>query len=133
LPKILELSSADSFHKSVVHARKPIVVEFYSHSCPHCIKFAPVYSQLADALDGEVRLARIDVIRNEANRTFAHSRGIHTVPTVEVFYHGRVIGNIVGYHEIKTIVSAVKEFLSKKHENIGPGTLLPHPGIKKTK
>lgn len=131
MSKIHEIS-ASSFHDNVIHVRKPVVVEFYSHSCPHCIKFAPVYSQLSDALDGEVRLAKIDVIKNEANRNFAHSRGIRTVPTLEVFYHGRVIGNIVGYHEIKTILSAVKGFLSKKHENIGPGTTLPHPGSLKT-
>ena len=132
MPKILELS-ANSFHKTVMHAKKPVVVEFYSHSCPHCIKFAPVYSQLADVLNGEVRLARIDVIRNNANRDFAHSRGIHTVPTLEIFYHGRVIGNIIGYHEVKTIVSAVKRFLSKKLENIGPGTKLPHPQTQGTR
>ncbi len=114
--------SAGSFHEKVIHVRKPVVVEFFSHSCPHCKKFAPVYRRLAESLDGEARLVRLDVIRNGANRNFAHSRGIRTVPTLEVFYHGRVIGNIVGYHETKKVVSAVKEFLSKKDENVGPGT-----------
>lgn len=122
--------SAKSFHENVIHVKKPVVVEFFSHSCPHCIKFSPVFTRLADALDGEARLVKIDVIRNEANRNLAHNRGIRTVPTLEVFYRGRVIGNIVGYHETKKIVSTVKEFLSKKDENVGPGTILAEVGIK---
>ncbi len=116
--------SAGTFHEKVIHVRKPVVVEFFSHSCPHCKKFAPVYKRLAESLNGEARITKLDVIRNDANRNFAHMRGIRTVPTVEVFYHGRVIGNIVGYHETKKVVSTVKEFLSRKDENVGPGTHL---------
>lgn len=132
MSRIIELS-ARSFHRNVMHTERPVLVEFYSHSCPHCIKFAPVYSELADALDGEVRFAKIDVIRSKANRDLAHNRGIHTVPTLEVFYNGRVIGNIVGYHETKTIKSRIKGFLSKKHENIGPGTPLAHLDSRNTR
>ncbi len=122
--------SAESFHKKVIDAKKPVVVEFFSHSCPHCIRFGPVYKRLAGALNGEARLVKIDVVRNEANRFLAHSRGVRTVPTLEIFYHGRVIGSLVGYHETKTVLSIVKQFLSKKDENVGPGTLLPEVGIK---
>ncbi len=123
LTKIYSIS-AGSFHDKVIHVKKPVVVEFFSHSCPHCKKFAPVYMRLANALDGDVRLVKLDVIRDDANRNFAHSRGIRTVPTIEIFYHGRVIGNILGYHETKKVVAIVKEFLSKKDENVGPGTPL---------
>ena len=116
--------SASSFDKEVLHVEEPVVVEFFSHSCPHCIKFGPVYEKLAEALDGEARFVKIDVLRSQANRTLAHSRGVRTVPTLEVLYRGRVIGSMVGYHEEKKVVSTVKEFLSKKEENVGPGTPL---------
>jgi thioredoxin 1 len=129
MTKIYQIS-ADSFHEKVIHVKKPVVVEFFSHSCPHCIKFAPVYTQLSNVIDGEARFVKIDVIRNDANRNFAHSRGIRTVPTLEVFYHGRVIGNIVGYHETQKIVHAVKGFLSRKDENVGPGTFLDEVELK---
>lgn len=125
LPNICEIT-AGSFDKEVLHVEEPVVVEFFGQSCPHCIKFSPVYEQLAESLEGEARFVKIDVIRNKANRTLAHSRGVRTVPTLEVFYQGRVIGSMVGYHEIKKVVPTVKEFLSKKEENIGPGTPLKH-------
>jgi thioredoxin 1 len=121
--KIHEIS-ANSFDKEVLHANDPVIVEFFSHSCPHCINFAPVYTQLAERLNGQAQFFKIDVGLNEANRTLAHRRGVRTVPTLELFYQGRVIGNIVGYHKIKKVESSIKEFLSKKTENVGPGTLL---------
>ena len=107
-----------------MHVEEPVVVEFFSHSCPHCIKFGPVYMQLAEALDGEAQFIKIDVLRSKENRDLAHSRGVRTVPTIEVFYRGRVIGNMIGYHEVKKVVPTVREFLSKKEENTGPGTPL---------
>jgi thioredoxin 1 len=128
MSKICEIS-ASSFDKDVLHVEGPVVVEFFSHSCPHCIKFGPVYMQLADKLNGEARFIKIDVVLSKANRNLAHSRGVRTVPTLEVFYHGRVIGSIVGYHKIKKIVSTVKEFILKKDENVGPGTPLTNLGI----
>ncbi len=127
LSNIQEIS-ARSFHEQVMHTDEPVVVEFFSHSCPHCIRFAPVYTQLADTVDGETRFVKIDVIRSKANRALAHSRGVRTVPTLEIFYRGRVIGNIVGYHHIQQIVFAVKNALAKKDESVGPGTALNHLG-----
>ncbi len=116
--------SASSFDKEVLHVDEPVVVEFFSHSCPHCIKFSPVYTQLAEALDGEARFVKIDVLLSKANRALAHSRGVRSVPMVEAFYQGRVIGSMVGYHDVKKVIPTVKEFLLKKEENIGPGTPL---------
>lgn len=130
--KICEIS-ADSFSKEVLDVDVPTVVEFFSHSCPHCIKFAPVYAHAVQELDGEAKFVKIDVILNEENRNLAHNRGVRTVPTIEVFYRGRVIGSIVGYHEIKKIESTIREFLAKKQENVGPGTsideLKVHPKV----
>ena len=115
--------SASEFDKKVLESDDPVVVEFFSHSCPHCIKFKPIYKELTQVLGGQAKFVKIDVL-NEQNRTLAHSRGIRTVPTLEVFYQGRVIGNITGYHHLEKVYEAIKGFLMKKEENVGPGTPL---------
>jgi len=116
----IEISASD-FDEKVLGSDDPIVVEFYSHSCPHCIKFKPIYTELTQVLNGQARFAKIDVL-SEQNRILAHSRGIRTVPTLEVFYQGRVIGNITGYHHLEKVYEAIRGFLLKKEENVGPGT-----------
>jgi len=118
----VEISASD-FHQKVLESDEPVVVEFFSHSCPHCKKFNPIYKELTQILNGEAKFVRIDVL-NEQNRILAHSRGVRTVPTMEVFYRGRVIGNITGYHHLEKVYEAIKGFLMKKEENVGPGTPL---------
>ena len=118
----VEISASD-FDEKVLESDGPIVVEFFSHSCPHCKKFSPIYKELTQILNGEARFVRIDVL-NEQNRILAHSRGVRTVPTLEMFYRGRVIGNITGYHHLEKVYEAIKGFLMKKEENVGPGTPL---------
>jgi thioredoxin 1 len=118
----VEISASD-FHEKVLESDEPVVVEFFSHSCPHCKKFNPIYKELTQILNGEARFFRIDVL-NEQNRILAHSRGVRTVPTMEVFYRGRVIGNITGYHHLEKVYEAIKGFIMKKEENVGPGTPL---------
>jgi thioredoxin 1 len=124
--------SAKSFEKEVLEANKPVVVQFFSHCCPHCIKFSPVYKKVCKAFGGEVKFVRIDVELNDSNKNLAHSRGVRTVPTLEMFYKGRVIGNIVGYHHFERVSEALKGFLMKKDEYVGPGTPLNKLSVTST-
>ncbi len=116
--------SADSFHEEIIEKEGPIVLEFFSHSCPHCIRFSPVYRKLAEALGDQARFMRIDVLSSAENQALAHSRGVHTVPTMEVFYRGRVIGTVVGNHHLERACEAVGGFLTNKDAYVGPGTSL---------
>ncbi len=101
-----------------------MIVELFSNSCPHCIRFNPVYEELADILKGRAKFVKINVPLNEEHKALAHHRGVRSLPTLEIFYQGRVIGNIVGYHHLEKIYETIKDFLSKKDEHIGPSTRL---------
>ncbi len=128
---IAEISAA-TFHSEVVEAEEPVVVEFFSDSCPHCVRFKPIYEELSEIFRDQAKFVKINVPLNEkittqnlthkGNKALAHNRGIRALPTLEVFYQGRVIGNIVGYHHLKKVHETIKEFLSKKEEHIGPNT-----------
>jgi len=124
--------AAKSFEKEVLEVNKPVVVEFFSHCCPHCVKFSPVYKKVCEAFGGEVKFVRIDVMLNDSNKNLAHSRGVRTVPTLEMFYKGRVIGSIVGYHHFERVTEALKVFLMKKDEYVGPSTPLNKLSVTST-
>jgi thioredoxin len=113
---------ARSFSEEVLEAEGPVVVEFFSHSCPHCIKFNPIYKELSEILAGEARFLRVDVLASEVNRLLAHDRGVRSVPTIQVVYQGRTIGSITGYHHLEKVYEGVKGFLAKKDEFVGPST-----------
>lgn len=121
MPNITEISAA-SFHSEVVDADDPVVVEFYSDSCPHCTKFKPVYEDLSETLKGQAKFVKLNVPLNEDHKSLARFRGIRALPTLEVFYKGRVIGNVVGYHDLDNLSEMIRDILSKKEENVGPST-----------
>jgi thioredoxin 1 len=123
ISNVIEIS-AGSFDAEVLEIDSPIVVEFFSHSCPHCIRFKSIYEELSEILKGQAKFFKIDVLLNKDNRALAHDRGIRSVPTLELFYRGRVIGSIVGYHHLEKIYETFKDFLAKKEEHIGPSTSL---------
>ena len=123
--------SAKSFDKEVREPNEP-VVEFFSHSCPHCLKFSPVYKKVSEALGQEAKFVKIDVMLDDSNRTLTHQRGVRTVPTLEIFYEGGVIGNIVGYHHFEKVAEALKGFLIKKDKYVGPSTPLNKLSMRRT-
>ena len=121
MSSIIEIS-AGSFHSEVIEVDEPVVVEFFSNSCSHCIRFRPIYEKLSETLKGQAKFVKINVPLNEENKALAHNRGIRSLPTLEVFYQGRAIGNIVGYHPFEKVYEIIKDILSKKEKHIGPST-----------
>lgn len=75
MSSIVEIS-ADSFDCEVLEVDLPVIVEFFSHSCPHCIKFKPIYEELSEILKNQAKFVKIDVLLSEENRVLAHNRGV---------------------------------------------------------
>jgi thioredoxin 1 len=121
VPSITKISSA-SFHSEVVDVDEPVIVEFYSDSCSHCINFKPVYEELSEILKSQAKFVKLNVSLNEDHKALAHFRGVRALPTLEVFYKGRVIGNVVGYHDFDSLSEMIKGILSKKEEHVGSST-----------
>jgi len=120
MPDITEISAA-SFHSEVTEAVEPVVVEFYSETCPHCTMFKPVYEELSEILKG-VKFVKLNVPISKDHEILAQSRGVRQLPTLEVFYKGRAFGSVVGYHDLDSVNKAIQDILSRKDENIGPST-----------
>jgi thiol-disulfide isomerase/thioredoxin len=60
---VIELDDMN-WEKLVEKEGKPIVVMFYSPSCPHCLAMMPYFEKYADEFKGKIFFARIDVNKN---------------------------------------------------------------------
>ena len=49
---------------------KDVLVEYYSPNCVHCIKFAPIWEELAKKTEGieNLIIAKMDAIYNENDK-----------------------------------------------------------------
>ena len=125
---VLEVDSG-TYRDKVLNCEEPVILEFYSHACPHCKAFKAVYVHLCEVLDVKAKFTEFEVLLNEDNRRLALDCGVRGVPTIDVFYKGRIIGSIIGNHSYEYVIQILEDCIKKKEGNIAPHTPL-HELIK---
>jgi thioredoxin len=88
--------SDQQFQQEVLSSRLPVVVEFWSPECPHCLNMAKKVSALSKELSGKVKVAKINVLESSQ---MARDYGVQVVPTFLLFKNGKVKGQAVGEME----------------------------------
>jgi len=89
---VIELSDV-IWEKTVEKSDLPILVMFYSPTCPHCRTMEPYFRQYAQEFEGRVAFARINIA---ANQWTAERFGVRSTPTFKMFCNGRPFQEMVG-------------------------------------
>ena len=77
----------DNFEQTVMQSKGAWLVEFYAPWCSHCKALAPVWSELAAVLRGQVRVGALDT---SANPVVAETFRVVAYPTLVFLVRGRV-------------------------------------------
>lgn len=87
----------DDFEQGVVQAshRTPVLVDFWADWCAPCHAIAPHITQAVEALDGEVRLAKVEVDEGENMKLAGHYR-LRGFPTIILFRNGIEVDRFSG-------------------------------------
>ncbi|WP_404422168.1 thioredoxin [Nibricoccus sp. IMCC34717] len=104
--KIANLTN-DTFKTTISSATTPVLVDFWAPWCGPCKAIAPILEELANELDGRVKIAKVNV--DEADG-IAPQYGIRAIPTMLLFKNGQVVETIVGLKP----KAAIKELLVAK-------------------
>ena len=87
------LTTSKDFHKKVLKADKPVVVDFYAMRCPPCRKMLPILTKLEEEYDGKIIFFRVDV--DEATG-LAQEYNIRGIPTLLLYVNGEQVQRILG-------------------------------------
>ncbi|GAB4256406.1 MAG: thioredoxin [Deferrisomatales bacterium] len=90
--KVIVVTDAD-FEDKVLKSSQPVLVDFWAAWCGPCRMMSPVIEELADAYEGKVVVAKMNVDENPQTPAKYNVRGI---PNVKLFQNGEVADEVVG-------------------------------------
>src|SRR5919199_6888154 len=85
--------SDTTFESEVLKATGPVVVDFWAEWCGPCRMIAPALEEISGALDGKVKIVKLNV---DENPQTASKYGIMSIPTLMLFKDGQRASRQIG-------------------------------------
>ena len=85
--------TTENFDAEVVKSDLPVLADFWAEWCVPCKMIAPVLHEIAEELDGKIKIAKVNV---DEQADLAAQFGIVSIPTLLLFKGGEVVNKQVG-------------------------------------
>ncbi len=82
-----------NFRKEVLKSKVPVLVDFWATWCGPCHTIAPHIEQIAKEYGGAVKVAKLDIDRNQV---IAGRYNVRSIPTMIVFEGGQPAARVTG-------------------------------------
>jgi thioredoxin 1 len=104
---MITVTSAN-FDDQVIHAGKPVLVEFWADWCPPCKMIAPILEEISAEYGDRLTVAKIN---GDENPDIVTRYGVMGFPTMNLFRDGEVVHRIVGARPKRRLVADLDPFL----------------------
>ena len=102
--------TTDSFENDVLHADKPVLVDFWAQWCPYCRRIAPAFDKVGEQYADTLIAGKINC---DEEPQLVERFGIDTIPTLMLFHSGKALGSIVAPASKAAIEAFVRETLAQ--------------------
>ncbi|MEI6520684.1 MAG: thioredoxin [bacterium] len=92
MANLSEVNTAN-FSTEVLNSTVPVLVDFWAEWCGPCRALAPILEAVSTALDGKVKIVKLNV---DQNQQLAMQYSVSSIPTMIVFKGGQQVDRIMG-------------------------------------
>ena len=92
LEGIVQLN-AMNWNNIVLNSDMPVLVDFWAEWCGPCRMVGPIVEQLAQSLEGKVKVFKLNV---DQNQEIAMKYNVQSIPSLVLFKNGKEIARTIG-------------------------------------
>lgn len=93
---LYNITTAQEFKEKVLDSKKVVLVDFWAEWCPPCRAMAPILHDIADELDKEVDIVKVDIEHGADNARLAVEHGVQSIPNMPIFKNGKEADRLIG-------------------------------------
>ena len=97
-----------NFEEEVIKSEKPVLVDFWSPTCPPCLILAPIIEEIAREFEGKAKVGKLNV---SENLDIARRYKIMSIPTIIIFKDGKQILGATGLRPKQVIVDKLNSLI----------------------
>lgn len=83
----------ENFEAEVLHADRPVLLDFYADWCGPCRMVGPIVAEIAEARS-DTKVGKINV---DEQQELAAQFGVMSIPMLAVVKDGKLVNQVVGY------------------------------------
>lgn len=102
-----QINSAQ-FESEVLHAKGPVLVDFFTEGCSPCRALAPILQEWELESKTGVTVVKIDAVADQA---LAASYNVNAVPALFLFLNGKCIAQTVGLKSKRNLTQWIEDTL----------------------
>lgn len=104
---VLKITS-ENYEEEVLNSKEKVLIDFYADWCGPCKMMAPVVEEVANELEGKLKVGKVNV---DENQDLAMDYNVMTIPTILLIKEGEVKKSFIGVTDKSEILEAIRQMI----------------------